>query len=717
MPPAKLNRFAMNVSLRAKFLLLSALVQALALGLLIWNSLRLMDQAVRQNTERLAQEYAMTLDLSLGPYASSGRLAELDGYFGAMLAKPGASVVRYIAVLDAQQRPLLRAGAVPPDLAGLTAPATGPSSSSSRSPTPSRSPSRSPAPSLYSSPASPGISSNQHSPAPQAEQNAPMQTVLRGAMLHARHRLRLQGQQVGTLYFGLSTGQLTRARDDVLRQGSLISLAALGVGLLLYFWLTVRVGRRLDGLTGQARRLAQGDYNSLLPEQGGDEIEIVSRSLNTMNLALRERIGQLDDAEHRLHESESRFQTLFQMAPVPLAVSDPQGVLITVNLALLRTLGAAAEHLVGQRWSQIAAWHPSDRRRVLARHQRGASAQGELVRITLPDGGLGSMALWSSSLMLGGTQAIIWALLDVSAELHAEQALKELNATLENRVRQRSAELEQANADLSAAVLTLQRTQHELLAAEKMASLGALVAGVAHELNTPIGNSLLAATTLAERVGQFRQLVEQGSVRRSVLQAHLDETGLASRLISGALHKAADLIASFKQVAADQASDQRRVFDLLAVLQDTLATYGPRLQRAGCVAILAVPPGMTFDSCPGSLYQVLNNLISNALVHGFEGRSSGNIAVGAAEAEQGMIELVFRDDGVGMPAPVLKRVFDPFFTTKMGQGGTGLGMNIVYNIVTGVLGGRIAIDTAPGQGTTVRMLIPRIAPRRAPPLD
>jgi signal transduction histidine kinase len=138
----------------------------------------------------------------------------------------------------------------------------------------------------------------------------------------------------------------------------------------------------------------------------------------------------------------------------------------------------------------------------------------------------------------------------------------------------------------------------------------------------------------------------------------------------------------------------------------------PRLRRAHCETVLQIPAGLVFDSYPGGLYQILNNLITNALTHAFEQRQGAAITVSAERLEGDSIALAFSDNGSGMSDDVLKRVFDPFFTTKMGQGGTGLGMNIVYNIVTGVLGGRISIDSSLGAGTTIRMLLPRVAPQR-----
>src|SRR5471032_3184586 len=381
------------------------------------------------------------------------------------------------------------------------------------------------------------------------------------------------------------------------------------------------------------------------------------------------------------------------MTPLPLTVSDQQGRIITANQAVMRIFGATAEDLIGKRSSDVTFWaSPVERERIWAMYQTDGAVQGAVAGVVFPDGAVGSVAIWSSSLMLDGQAAIIWALLDLTEELNAKRELRDLNAQLEHRVLERSAALERANGDLSAALDTLRRTQSELLAAEKMASLGSLVAGIAHELNTPIGNSLLAATSLTN---------------------HLEEVRLVSGLISGSLHKAAQLISSFKQIAVDQTSDQRRVFDLLTAVHDTTATYMPRLRRANCTVRMQIPHGIALDSYPGSWYQVLNNLINNALTHAFDGRDAGVVTIRAAELGDGLLELVFADDGVGMPDEVLRHVFDPFFTTKMGQGGTGLGMNIVYNIVTGVLGGRITIESTPGIGTTVRIVVASQSPAGA----
>ena len=653
----------MSLSLRAKFVVLSAIVQAVVVALLIGNSLRLMDQAVNRNAVRVAHEYAVTLNLTLSPYANTGRLGELTNYWTEMLSDPQDSFMRYIVILDAHELPVTTAGQRPAEL-----------------------------PAILRGGGGDGFNS--------------VRTWQQGDTLHARAPILLKDNKVGSLNFGLSTSDLAKARDEVLLQSGLISLAGLGLGILLFYMFSQGIGRRLRTLTAQAEHMFKSAFGRPLPDTAGDEIEVYARSLNTMGAALRERLQQLEASELRLSESEARFKSLFDMTPVPLTVTDRGGRIIGTNQALARVFGYGPEQLIGRRSNEVKFWsEPGERERLWQLYMRDGAVYGEIAGIVLKDGSPGKVAIWSSTFTLGGADAIIWALLDLTAEINAKQDLEDLNASLETRVRERS-------ADLESALETLQQTQHDLIASEKMASLGSLVAGIAHELNTPIGNSLLASTALADKVNAFEAQLSGGTLRRTALSAYTDEVRMASSLISSSLQKAANLIASFKQIAVDQTSDQRRTFNLLSVVLDTTATYTPRLKRANCDTTCDVPPALELDSYPGSFYQIFTNLLNNALAHAFEGRDQGAIAITAAELEGGMVDITFSDDGIGMAEDVRRHVFDPFFTTKMGHGGTGLGMNIVYNIVTGVLGGRITVGSSPGAGATVRITVPKVSPAK-----
>lgn len=323
-------------------------------------------------------------------------------------------------------------------------------------------------------------------------------------------------------------------------------------------------------------------------------------------------------------------------------------------------------------------------------------------------------------ILIGAAGLVISALIAalLVASRRSRTLAGQLRATLDEQraslaeLEQQKAHVELAHGDLSSVLVTLKQAQANLITSEKLASLGALVAGIAHELNTPIGNSLLTATALSDMVSEFEKKYADGGIKRSALESHMADTRLACGILASSLSRAADLITSFKQVSVDQTSDKRRRFELGEVVRDTVATYAAQLRRTNCHIEVDVSPMLVLDSYPGGLGQVLSNLINNALLHAFEGRSAPKITISARDIEQGQIMLNFSDDGVGMTAKTLHQVFDPFFTTKMGQGGSGLGMNIVYNVVTGMLGGSIGIASTPGNGTSVTIMLPKNAPNQ-----
>ncbi|MFZ6745145.1 PAS-domain containing protein [Undibacterium sp. JH2W] len=296
----------------------------------------------------------------------------------------------------------------------------------------------------------------------------------------------------------------------------------------------------------------------------------------------------------------------------------------------------------------------------------------------------------------GKLQGFVTTYTDITELKKVQMALSKANALLEQNIAERTTEL--------------RHTQDDLMRSEKLAALGSLVAGVAHELNTPIGNSLLTSSTLQAKTQEFAQKVDEGNLRRSDLNAYLQAAQHASELIEHGLKSAADLVASFKQVAVDQASSKRRRFHVSKVCHDVIATMMSKIRQAGLQISMDIPVHIEMDSFPGPFDQVICNLVDNAILHAFEGRADGHIQIQASMLDQDRLEIRFTDNGVGIPKENLSRVFDPFFTTKLGQGGSGLGMNIVYNIVTSLLGGDIRIDSEEGSGTSFIMQIPLFAP-------
>jgi two-component system, NtrC family, sensor kinase len=304
------------------------------------------------------------------------------------------------------------------------------------------------------------------------------------------------------------------------------------------------------------------------------------------------------------------------------------------------------------------------------------------------------------------------ALLRAFDELQAKNDELTAHATLlEQHVAERTEALLRANAELLGALEALKSTQSGLIEAEKLASLGRLVAGVAHELNTPLGNALTVVTTLEDLLAGLEGRVAGNTLRRSDLQAHVEAAREGQDILLRNVTRAADLVRGFKQLAIDQTTDMRRSFSLVEVVNEILITVRPSFNRTR-FRIETNLLDAVMDSYPGPLGQVLTNLVLNALAHAFIGREEGCVTIDTFLPEDGRVCLVCRDDGVGMAPEVLQRIFEPFYTTRFGQGGSGLGLHIARNIVVGLLGGAIDVRSAPGQGAEFRMVIPLVAPAR-----
>jgi signal transduction histidine kinase len=296
------------------------------------------------------------------------------------------------------------------------------------------------------------------------------------------------------------------------------------------------------------------------------------------------------------------------------------------------------------------------------------------------------------------------ALLTLVAQLESRNRdLTLSNETLEVRVQERTASLQQALQNLELA-------QQEIVETEKLASLGRVVAGVAHELNTPIGNALTVVTSVEFDLDNLRAQIAQGNVRRSSLDAFMERAAQGLDMATANLKRSAQLIADFKQVAVDQSSDQRRDFSLSEVTREVINMLLPTLRRSGAELHTEYCTDVVCDSYPGRYSQVLTNLLMNAEKHAFAEGGTGRITVRTESVNASTVRVTVSDNGMGMDEDVRQRIFDPFFTTKMGQGGTGLGMHIVHSIVTHVLGGHVTVYSQPGQGSSVVVEFSRSAP-------
>jgi PAS domain S-box-containing protein len=277
-------------------------------------------------------------------------------------------------------------------------------------------------------------------------------------------------------------------------------------------------------------------------------------------------------------------------------------------------------------------------------------------------------------------------------------------------------EIRSAKDAAETALRHLRDIQASLIEAEKLAALGRMVAGVAHEINTPLGSSLTVASTLQRRAELFAAEVARGDLKRSTLIRFLKLVSEASAQLVTNLDRAAERVQSFKQVAADQAESYRRSFDAGELTGQVLSQFERQLRQRNIALSLRCEPGLAMDSYPGPFGQVLTNLAVNSMTHAFPGDGRGairgtiNVSLGAAG--DGHVALSFADDGCGMPPDVERRAFDPFFTTRRHDGASGLGLHIVHSIVVDRLGGQLQLESKPGVGTVLRLVLPKIAPDR-----
>jgi PAS domain S-box-containing protein len=292
----------------------------------------------------------------------------------------------------------------------------------------------------------------------------------------------------------------------------------------------------------------------------------------------------------------------------------------------------------------------------------------------------------------GAIENIVTVALDIGERKRSEQEMRKARDSAETALR------------------NLRDTQASLIEAEKLAALGRLVAGVAHEVNNPVGISLTVASALERKAANFAAEVERGDLRRSSLNDFIETSRDAASQLVANLNRAAELIQSFKQVAADRNYSDQRNFDLADLTEQVVMSLRPGLRKHNLTLNVDCQPNLTMNSYPGPYGQVLTNLFLNAVAHAFPNGGPGTIEIQARASGKDNVEILFSDNGCGMSLDVRRRAFDPFFTTRRDQGGTGLGLHIVYSIVTNRLGGRLDLDSEPGGGTHIQILLPRIAP-------
>ncbi len=435
-----------------------------------------------------------------------------------------------------------------------------------------------------------------------------------------------------------------------------------------------------------------------------------AQGLPTQILGTSLDITEKKQAEKALEKSQSRLAGILNIAEDAIISVDGRQIITLFNQGAEKLFGYSCPEVLGQSLDLLLPSHFADiDRRDIQEFGQSSEitrriGQRKEVFGVCKDGREFPAESSISKLELEDEVCFTVILRDITERKQTEKLLADYNHTLEERVAERTRALSQA-------LEQLQATQAQLVEAEKMAALASLVAGVAHEINTPLGIGVTASSTLAEKTAEFSQIYHSGAMKRSQLTKFLQTTQQTSDIILSNLNRAAELIKSFKQVAVDQCSESRRSFKLKEYLQETLTALRPKFKGSKHTVEIQGDESIILDSYPGVLSQIVTNLVINSLIHAYSREDRGLIAIDFQTAcsfyGQGEeIILSYTDDGQGIPPEIKKKIFDPFFTTKRGQGGSGLGLHLVYNLVSQKLHGTIECQTQVGIGTKFTIRFP-----------
>jgi PAS domain S-box-containing protein len=408
-----------------------------------------------------------------------------------------------------------------------------------------------------------------------------------------------------------------------------------------------------------------------------------------------------------LRQSEERFSALFKANPLPSSTIDRQGHHLDVNDAWVATYGIALHDAMGKTAQELGIWtEPAERIALLQEMTERGRVDGAAMTLRTADGALRPFLLYVAPVEFGGQQRLVTSMLDQSDRRAAEDAQRATHDALEQRVAERTAELTRT-------VRTLQATQTELVEAEKLASLGSMVAGISHELNTPLGVAVTVASTLELRAAELQHAAANDQLRRSSLNDFLAQLEEMAELVLSSTGRAAELVRSFKEVAVDRASERRRQFDLRGLVRDIVQAAQSGTHANHISVTEDVPVGIVCDTLPGPVGQVLTNLIQNAMLHAFAEGAIGTIAIAARLQGEGatrQVSLTVRDDGTGMSEHTRRHAFDPFFTTRLGHGGSGLGLSVSHRLATSLLGGTLTVESTPQAGSCFTFCFLQVLP-------
>lgn len=524
-----------------------------------------------------------------------------------------------------------------------------------------------------------------------------------------------QGELVGTLMVAAS---LEQVYNRLIERSVVIlvsqTIKTLLVSFLILLIISHVVIRHIARMSDYARKLDLDNLDTTLKLEGRspnspgkkDELDALAYTLNEMGKKLRIELQARLSANELLAHEQDFSKTVINASNAVIVTLDPELLITNVNPAGIMLTGYSQTEMEGKKWAKLFC---SEDKREQIESELLSRRVIEDREVAIEDlAGHQSILLWSFVPFYENSQVvkIIGFGHDVTKLKLVQKQYKELNESLESIVSERTESLEKTNQQLVEAFDELKQTQTTLIESEKMASLGNLVAGVAHEINTPIGISVTAGSFLQELSKQLRKKVAEQKLSRAFLNEVTDNLDESSNLLLNNLRRASELIGSFKQVAVDQASESCYNFNVKDNLEQVITSLHHKIKRCPCEVEIDCDPHLTNFSYPGCFTQIYSNLILNSINHAFdnwEGEKKISITIKLVNR---FLQIDYRDSGRGIEPEILAKIFEPFVTSKRGKGGSGLGTHIIYNLVVQMFKGTITCESQLGQGSHFQLLLP-----------
>lgn len=510
--------------------------------------------------------------------------------------------------------------------------------------------------------------------------------------------LTYQGEIVGTLFVAAS---LEKVYDRLIEKSLLIlisqTIKTMVVSICILFIIYYMVIRHINKIALYTRNIKLSRHNKDLVLEGrshhissaSDELDELVYLLNKMQKRIVAELTDKEIAIEELQQERDFSATIINSSSTVICCLDKDFKISTINPAAVILTGYSQEELHKKNWLDIFVL--ADRREeLLDKLAQNKSIQSIEIEMHDQMGEINTL-LWTFSAFYDGMKIkyLIGFGHDITPQKQVELEITQLNDQLEEKVNTRTAALTDSNQQITQTLEQLKRTQQTLVESEKMASLGGLVAGVAHEINTPIGISVTAASFLQEEINHLSTKLTSNTLSRSYVEELIERMGESGRLLNSNLKRAADLISSFKQVAVDQSSEACYSFKLEENVHQVVTSLKHKLKQSRCNVFIDCPENLSIYSFPGSFVQIYSNLILNSLIHGFDDWDGKREIYIDIQLHENILNIDYRDTGKGIPDDIAERIFDPFVTSKRGSGGSGLGTHIVYNIVNQLFKGDI----------------------------